>query len=152
MFSKACEHAIRAALFISIKSRNGSRLGIAEIARQIDAPVPFTAKILQRLAREGLIASMKGPNGGFYIDAKARPVTLASIVKAVDGSDDALHVCILGLKACSDHFPCPIHNEVKSYKNQLRMVMCEATLQQLSADLAKGKTFLKNPRKRKIPG
>jgi Rrf2 family protein len=144
MFSKACEYAIRAALYISIKSINGSRLGIAEIAKQADAPVPFTAKILQTLVREGLISSIKGPNGGFYLDPKAKPVSLAAIVKAIDGSDDALHVCTLGLKECSDRFPCPVHHEVKAYKDHLRKVMRDTTIQTLSDDLSKGKTFLKN--------
>ena len=146
MFTKACEYAIRAALYISIKSIKGSRLGIPEIAGEIDAPEPFTAKILQILVREKIISSIKGPNGGFYLDPKAKPASLAAIVKAIDGSDDALHTCTLGLKECSDKFPCPIHHQIKKYKERLRKVMKETTLQELSADLSRGKTFLKNTR------
>jgi Rrf2 family transcriptional regulator, iron-sulfur cluster assembly transcription factor len=144
MFSKACEYALRAALYISVKSVNGSRLGIPEIARQIDAPVAFTAKILQNLSREGIISSIKGPNGGFFIDPKSKPVSLATIVKAIDGSDDVLHTCSLGLKECSDKYPCPIHDEVKVYKTRLRQVIKETTMQSLVDELANGKTFLKS--------
>lgn len=143
MFSKACEYAIRAVLYLSIKSINGSKLGIAEIAKEIDAPAPFTAKILQPLSREGIISSIKGPNGGFYIDPKAKPVLLNSIVKAIDG-EDILHKCTLGLKECSDQFPCPIHHDMKAYKDKLREVMKEKTVQQLAKELSTGKTFLKN--------
>lgn len=149
MFSKACEYAMRAVLYISIKSIKGSRLGIPEIAKEIDAPIAFTAKILQTLSREGIISSIKGPNGGFFIDPKSKPVSLAAIVKAIDGSDDALHVCTMGLKECSDSFPCPIHHEVKPFKDHLRKLMRETTIQELSADLVKGETFLKNTRKKK---
>ncbi|MCK6616341.1 MAG: Rrf2 family transcriptional regulator [Cyclobacteriaceae bacterium] len=148
MFSKACEYAIRAALYISIKSVNGSRLSIPEIAKQIDAPVPFTAKILQTLVRKRIVSSIKGPNGGFYLDPKAKPVSLASIVKAIDGSDDALHVCTLGLKECSDAYPCPIHHEVKPFKDHIRKIMRETNLQELSDGLVNGETFLKNSRKK----
>ena len=148
MFSKACEYAIRAALYISVKSVNGSRLGIPEIARQVDAPVPFMAKILQTLVRKRIISSVKGPRGGFYLDPKAKPVSLASIVKAIDGSDDAMHVCTLGLKECSDVYPCPVHNEVKPFKDHIRKIMRETTLHELSEDLLKGKTFLKNLRRK----
>lgn len=144
MFTRACEYALRAVLYISIKSVNGSRLGIPEIAKEIDAPQPFTAKILQTLTREGIISSIKGPNGGFFIDPKSKPVTLNSIVRAIDGTDDALHTCTLGLKECSDKYPCPIHGEVKAYKTHLRKVMRETTVQSLVESLAKGKTFLKN--------
>src|SRR5690606_729159 len=116
MFSKACEHALRAVLYVSIKSVNGSRLSIPEIAKEIDAPLAFTGKILQTLVREEIISSIKGPNGGFYIDPKAKPVVLGDIVNAIDGNDDVLHTCALGLKVCSDRFPCPIHEDIKIYK------------------------------------
>jgi Rrf2 family protein len=118
MFSKACEYAIRAVLYIAIKSIDGSRLSIKEIAKEIDSPEPFTAKILQALSRERIISSVKGPNGGFYLAPKAKPIPLAAIVKAIDG-DDVLHSCALGLKECSDKFPCPIHEDIKSYKTKL---------------------------------
>lgn len=143
MFSKACEYAIRASLYISIKSIDGSKLGIKEIAKEIDSPAHFTAKILQTLTREGIISSIKGPNGGFFLDPNAKPVPLTAIVKAIDG-ETILHSCSLGLKECSDKFPCPIHNDIKSYKERLRKIMKEKTLQQLGNDLVKGKTFLKN--------
>jgi len=143
MFSKACEYAIRASLYISIKSIDGSKLGIKEIAKEIDSPAHFTAKILQTLTREGIISSIKGPNGGFFLDPNAKPVPLTAIVKAIDG-DNILHSCSLGLKECSDKFPCPIHNDIKSYKERLRKIMKEKTLQELGNDLVKGKTFLKN--------
>ncbi|HNU59471.1 MAG TPA: Rrf2 family transcriptional regulator [Aquaticitalea sp.] len=149
MFSKACEYAIRAAMYISIKSVEGSKLGIKEIAKEIDSPEPFTAKILQTLSREKIISSIKGPNGGFYLDPKAKPVPINAIVKAVDG-EDVLHTCSLGLKECSDKFPCPIHHEIKRYKERLRKIMKETTLQDLTKELATGKTFLKIDSKKRV--
>jgi Rrf2 family protein len=143
MFSKACEYAIRAVLYIAIKSVDGSRLGIKEIAKEIDSPEPFTAKILQTLSREGIISSAKGPNGGFYLDPNAKPIPLADIVTAID-KGDILHSCVLGLKACSDEFPCPIHSDIKAYKGRLREVMNKKTVQQLAKDLERGDVFLKN--------
>lgn len=143
MFSKACEYAIRAVLYIAIKSIDGAKLSIKEIAREIDSPEPFTAKILQALSRDKIISSIKGPNGGFYLAPKSKPIPLAAIVKAIDGVD-VLHSCALGLKECSDKFPCPIHDDIKTYKARLRQVMNDKTVQQLSQELKEGKTFLKN--------
>ncbi len=150
MFGKTCEYGLRAALYISIKSVAGSRLGIPEIAREIDAPVAFTAKILQTLSREGIISSIKGPNGGFFIEPQSKPVSLAAIIKAIEGSDGVLHTCTLGLKECSDKFPCPVHHEMKQYNEHLRKVMRETTLEALAYDLASGKTFLKNGKVKKL--
>lgn len=142
MFSKACEYAIRATFYIYIKSIDGSKLSIKEIAGEIDSPVHFTAKILQTLSRQGIVSSAKGPNGGFYCDPKADPIYLNSIVKAIDG-DDVLYTCTLGLKECSNEFPCPIHHEVIKYKDTVRQVMKERTVQELAPELSEGKTFLK---------
>ena len=144
MFSKACEYALRAVLFIAMKSVNGSRLGIPEIAKAIDAPLAFTGKILQTLVKEEIISSAKGPNGGFFMAPTSSPVMLSDVVKAIDGNDDVLHTCALGLKECSDKFPCPIHHDIKFYKDHLRQVMRETTVQSLTDDLIKGSTFLKN--------
>ena len=144
MFSKACEYAIRAVLYICIKGV-GSKLSIKEITQEIGSPEPFTAKILQTLSRKGIISSIKGPNGGFFLKPEAKPITLNAIVKAMDG-EDIFHSCLLGLKQCSDKFPCPIHDEVKVYKNRMRDIMREKTVQQLAGELARGKTFLRNGR------
>jgi len=142
MFSKACEYAIRSVLYITTKSKEGTRLGIKEIAREIDSPLPFTAKILQTLSREGIIASAKGPHGGFYIKPKSKPVPLAAVVRAIDGQDP-LCACVMGLKECSDKYPCPVHHEVKLYKEKVRRAMMEKTLQQLAREISQKKTFLK---------
>ena len=151
MFSKACEYAIRATLYISAKSINGSKLGIKEIAKEIGSPVHFTAKILQTLSRDGIISSIKGPHGGFYLEPRAKPVFLNAIVEAIDGSE-VLDTCSLGLKQCSDHFPCPIHHDIMAYKNRLRNVINEKTIQQLALDLSNGNTFLKNAKVRSLNG
>ena len=51
MFSKTCEYAIRATIYIASESSDGNRCGIKEIARKIESPEPFTGKILQRLVK-----------------------------------------------------------------------------------------------------
>ncbi|MDX1365867.1 MAG: Rrf2 family transcriptional regulator, partial [Arenibacter latericius] len=61
MFSKACEYGIKATLFIAQKSLNQQRVSLKEIASEIDSPIAFTAKILQSLARSGMVDSHKGP-------------------------------------------------------------------------------------------
>ena len=115
MFSKSCEYAIKAVIHICIETKDGSRLSIAEIAKEIDSPEPFTAKILQSLARHNVISSAKGPGGGFYIDAAAKPIPVMDIIDLIDGKH-AFERCGLGLKECSETKPCPIHNEFKSYR------------------------------------
>ena len=68
MFNKETEYALRGLVYIQIQNLNCKNPGVAEIAKEIDAPPSFTAKILQRLVRQGFVKSQKGKGGGFYFD------------------------------------------------------------------------------------
>ncbi|MBK7175047.1 MAG: Rrf2 family transcriptional regulator [Bacteroidales bacterium] len=67
MFNKETEYALRGLVYIQMQNTDGKRPGIAEISEQIDAPYFYTAKILQRLVRQGFVKSQKGKGGGFYL-------------------------------------------------------------------------------------
>jgi Rrf2 family protein len=142
MFSKACEYAIRAMLFIAQKSEPGNKIGIKEISKGIDAPEHFLAKILQDLSRKGIVQSIKGPNGGFYLDESAKKNTLADIVKAVDG-DDLFTGCGLGLKICSEKHPCPLHDEFKIIRKKIHNMLESATVAEFNVELLRGLKHLK---------
>ncbi|OJW85037.1 MAG: transcriptional regulator [Bacteroidetes bacterium 46-16] len=142
MFSKTCEYAIRAMIFIGQKSKDDNRVGIKEIAKGIDSPEHFIAKILQDLGRKGLVQSMKGPNGGFYLDKGSLKCSIADIVKVVDG-DKLFTGCGLGLKQCSETHPCPIHHEFKSVRKNIQVMLEKAKLGEFTEELEKSLTFLK---------
>jgi len=141
MFSKTCEYAIRAMIFIAQKSKDGNRVGIKEIAKGIDSPEHFIAKILQELSRKNLLLSMKGPNGGFYLEESTLECSLADIVKIIDG-DKLFTSCGLGLKHCSEQHPCPIHHEFKSVRKGIQLMLERATLEKFTEQSGKS-TFLK---------
>jgi Rrf2 family transcriptional regulator, iron-sulfur cluster assembly transcription factor len=87
MFSKACEYGIRATIYVARQSREGRRVNLNGISREIGSPPAFTAKILQLLAKNGIVRSVKGPAGGFEIDRKKMArISLSHIVTAIDGN------------------------------------------------------------------
>lgn len=136
-FSKTCEYAMRAAFYIASKSQNGQRVGTKEIAENINSPEHFLAKILQKLSREGVILSLKGPNGGFYIDAKGLNRPMADIIIALEG--DALFTgCGMGLSYCSERNPCPLHNEFKKVRNQITHMLYATTIGAFNTELLNG--------------
>src|SRR5690606_20521543 len=141
MFSKTCEYAIRAMIFIAQKSKDGNRVGIKEIAKGIDSPEHFIAKILQELSRKNLLLSMKVPNGGLYLEESILECSLADIVKIIDG-DKLFTSCGLGLKHCSEQHPCPIHHEFKSVRKGIQLMLERATLEKFTEQSGKS-TFLK---------
>lgn len=143
MFSKACEYGIRATIYIAMQSLQGTRVNLKDISREIDSPVAFTAKILQQLAKNDIIKSVKGPAGGFQIDKKdISSIKLMHIVSAIDG-DKIFNGCGLGLKECDEDFPCPVHFQFKEIRNNLKKMSSETSLYDLATGLEVGLTFLK---------
>jgi Rrf2 family protein len=142
MFSKTCEYAIRAMIFIAQKTKTGNRVGIKEIAKATDAPEYFIAKILQDLNRKGFVQSMKGPTGGFYVEGASAVCSLADIVKAIDG-DKLFTGCGLGLKNCNEMRPCPIHSQFKKVRENIYNMLENATIGEFSKELERNLAFLK---------
>lgn len=141
MFSKACEYGIRAVIYLWSQNKDGKKLGVKDICKEIDAPEYFTAKVLQSLAKKEVISSSKGPNGGFYISNDQEQLRLIDLVIAIDG-DAIFRGCGLGLKQCSEVNPCPIHHEFKAVRDQLTDMLTSMTLRQLAEEVAQGKATL----------
>jgi Rrf2 family protein len=142
MFSKTCEYALRAMMFIAQKSESGVKVGIKDISRGIVAPEHFIAKILQELNRKGLVQSAKGPNGGFYLGEVSRKHTMADVVRAIDG--DKLFIgCGMGLNNCSEKKPCPLHDEFKVIRKEIHEMLKSKSVGDFNMELTYGKLFLK---------
>lgn len=142
MFSKTCEYAIKALIFIAQKTNNERKVGIKDVAEGIDSPEHFIAKILQTLSKRGFVNSSKGPNGGFYMDENTLEVTLADVVKEIDG-DKILYGCGIGLKQCSETHPCPIHNDFKVIREQIVEMLEKSKIRMFIENLEQNITFLK---------
>lgn len=143
MFSKACEYGIRATLYVAAQSSQGKRVVLPAIAKAIDSPEPFTAKILQQLAKARLIQSNKGPNGGFSISEEdLKRIKLKELVLAIDG-ESLFIACGLGLKSCDENAPCPIHHKFKPIRTQIIEMLETTSLKTISEQLEAGDTVLK---------
>lgn len=133
MLSQKCKYAIRAVLFLSTKSEN-EMYGGKEISNELKIPLAFTGKILQELARNNIIASAKGPGGGFFLTTNNRCLPLIKIVEAIDGLE-YFQSCGLGLPECSSAHPCPIHDTFMISRNTLLNLFQSKTIQDLTGEM-----------------
>lgn len=136
-FTKTCEYALRAVFYIASKSQDGQRVGIKEIAENIHSPEHFLGKILQKLSRQSIILSAKGPNGGFYMDTKGLNRPIADIITALEG-DDIFTGCGMGLSYCSESNPCPLHHEFKKIRNQMTHMLHMTSIGAFNTELLHG--------------
>lgn len=118
MFSKACEYGIKSLIYLAKCQREGLRGSLKDIAEAIGSPEAFTAKILQQLVRAGLLVSLRGPSGGFDLAKNAQEIMLYDVVAAIDGPGITRN-CVLGLSACSEQHPCPVHHQFKAIRDHL---------------------------------
>ncbi len=143
MLTKTSEYAIRSLMYIALHAAEDRKVGIKEVAKELDLPMHFIGKILQDLVRKGLIASVKGPNGGFYLSQPASEITIMDVVRVIDGVE-GFKRCGLGMKKCSDEHPCPLHDDFKAYRDGLARVFNKRTIHDLVREIEVGHAYLKN--------
>ena len=140
MFSKACEYGIRASTYIALKSLEGTRVSLKEIAEKIDSPVAFTAKVLQQLSKNHIVESVKGASGGFQMSkVNMNQIKLAQIVFAIDGNN-VYEGCGLGLKKCNANEPCPVHDKFVQIRSDLKTMLENTSLYDMTIGLEEGLT------------
>lgn len=142
MFSKACEYGIKAIIYIASQSLRDERVKIGAIAKNTDSPEAFTAKVLGSLVKQNIVQSQTGPNGGFYIDKeRMRKIPVSDIVIAIDGNS-LFNGCALGLKECNNLKPCPLHHKFLRIRSNLKQVLEETSIYELTIGIEKGETIL----------
>ncbi len=139
--TRGSEYAIRGMLYLARQPR-GKKVMTGEIARASGVPDSFLAKVLQILARSGIVESCRGTGGGFSLLRPAGKITLRQIIEAVEG-DIALNKCLVHKGACKRVGTCPAHKVWKEAQEQLLRVLDRANL----ADLAREGAVLERPRR-----
>jgi len=141
MLSLTCKTAIKAVIYLSSKSVNGEKVGLKEIAEHINASEHTVSKTLQTLVRHGIINSLKGPTGGFYISEAQQNQPISNIVETIEGKE-IFKECGLGLSKCSAQHPCPIHNEYKVARELIEQLFREKKVKDLCDPVTNGLAYL----------
>ena len=115
ILSRSSEYAIRAFLYLA-KQEPGRLVMARQIAEDAGLPGHFLAKLLQQLARKGLVRSNKGPSGGFTLANDPREINILSIVEAVEGMEGSSMEASNG-RAATDGWT-TLHSRIVDYLEQ----------------------------------
>lgn len=74
-------------------------LSTHEIASRLDVSANHLSKVHQRLAKAGIVVSVRGPRGGFKLAKPASETTMMDVFQAIEGSFQPRH-CLLGHSFC----------------------------------------------------
>ncbi len=131
MITKTGLHAVRAMVALA-RLPQGAYAGATSIAKEIGAPQNYLGKLLQTLAREGLVHSQKGLGGGFRLARDPQAISLLDVVEPIE-QISRWSGCILGHPQCSDEVPCAIHDRWKSVRNAYLRLLTQTTIADLVA-------------------
>jgi Rrf2 family transcriptional regulator, iron-sulfur cluster assembly transcription factor len=135
-FSRQCEYALQAVIYLAQK-KPGTLTTIKEISSHLNIPFHFLGKIFQKLSHKGLLNSMKGVSGGFWLAKPSDEIFLFDIIEAIDGKE-VLDCCVMGYTECSTTEPCPMHETWKTTKDVFFGELMKKTVLEVSKNIKKG--------------
>jgi Rrf2 family protein len=128
--SRKIDYGLRAMIYLS-SIRSGAVVPFREIARQMDVPEDFLAKILKTLVDQGLVRSTRGPHGGYALGRSADAISFLEVIEAVEGPI-ALNVCLDGDDACGHSSSCTMVSVWKLGQERMLDVYRQAKLAELA--------------------
>jgi Rrf2 family protein len=141
MLSKKAQYAFRALTHLVDKYQQGPVL-ISEISRKKRIPIKFLENILLELKKAEILESKKGKGGGYFISKNPSKVSVASVIRIVDGPIAMLPCVSLYFyqkcKNCDEH-NCGLHGIMEKVRDATLSILESKTLQ----DLASGREVLK---------
>jgi Rrf2 family protein len=102
-----------------------------EISQAYDIPVELLAKVLQRLARVGLLTSQQGIHGGYQLSRPAARISIAEVIEAIDGPL-TMTACSEDDESCEQYSRCNVRDPLWRIKNRIVSALSENSV----ADLA----------------
>jgi Rrf2 family transcriptional regulator, nitric oxide-sensitive transcriptional repressor len=133
MFSQTVEYALRAVVHLA--ALPGEPQTAQQIAVRTKVPAPYLSKVLQHLARAGLVTSQRGIHGGFALNIPAERLTIFQVVQAVDPIC-RIETCPLGLEAHGVNL-CPLHRRMDDALAQVEGALRATTLAEVLSEPTK---------------
>jgi len=103
-----------------------------EIAEEYNIPVELLAKVLQVLAKNGLVESQNGPKGGYLLAREARGITIAQVISAIEGPigiTDCYHD--KEGSSCSQHEHCNIRTPLLKVQDSIYQLLNSMTIEDM---------------------
>jgi len=116
----------------------------SQVAEATRLELPTVAKVLKTLARSGLIDSVRGVNGGYRLNEPADTVSVAAIIRAMEGPI-ALTECGLEPGLCSREHDCNLKGNWQRIGETVEKALESLTLADLAAPREPGLRLVKRP-------
>jgi Rrf2 family protein len=104
-----------------------------DIADAYGIPLPLLSKILQKLARGGLLTSEQGSNGGYRLARAARDISTLEVIRTIDGPI-ILTQCFTEHSGCDQSALCPVREPLRKVHEGILGLLANISLSDLASD------------------
>ena len=130
--SKKADYALMALKHLATRTDMMSA-SAREIAEAYDIPIELMAKVLQRLARQGLLVSHQGTHGGYRLAKAPSAISVADIIQAIDGPL-TVTACSTEAENCGQYAKCSVRDPLWRIKDRILAALATCSLQEVSTE------------------
>lgn len=134
MLTKKTKYGLKAMTYLARQSQ-GKPVLISEISQKENIPQKFLEGILLDLKNNGLLESKKGKGGGYFLSREAEKITLASIIRVLDGPIALLPCVSLNYYQkcddCKDEYSCSLNRVMIQVRDKTLKVLERQSLADL---------------------
>ena len=130
--SKKADYALIAMKHLATRS-DAASASAREIAEQYDIPIELMAKVLQQLARRGLLTSHQGTRGGYRLARSSSAISVADIIQAIDGPL-TVTACSSESDNCDQYAKCSVRDPLWRIKDRIVAALSTCSLQEISTE------------------
>ncbi len=129
--SKKVEYGLIALRHMAMKPM-GHVFTAKELANEYDLPYELLAKVLQRLARVGVIRSLQGVKGGYALAKRPEELSVAAVIRAIEDSRPMVAECYSdGADSCYLFDACTIRRPLGKLQRNLNVLFDKMTVQEI---------------------
>ncbi len=134
--SKKSDYALIAIKHLATHCGDGS-CSAAEIAELYNISTPLMAKVLQKLAKQGLLAARHGSAGGYRLARDPDRITALDVISTIDGPL-LITSCVTNHGECGQTSRCTIREPLRRVNESILQVLGAVTISQMSEDPQEG--------------
>lgn len=143
MLSSKARYGLRAMAALVLKNAEVELVSVDQIAESEGIPLKFLEATLTQLRKRGLLRSRRGPAGGYMLARSAREISLAEIVRTLDGPF-APTPCArtrdpIQCEGCVEMEACAVRPFMREVRDAMAAVLERRTLADLAAEAREGR-------------
>jgi Rrf2 family protein len=126
--SKKAEYGLIAIRHIAAQ-RYAGLVTVKEISTIYGIPFELLAKVMQKMARAGLLFSHQGVHGGYTLAKQPEQIAVATIINCIEGSTPAIAQCMAeGAESCTVFTVCTIKTPLSKVQANIERAFSAMTL------------------------